>query len=539
MTEVAEVSQPKIEKAKEAPILVTPERMDRRKMYEYKKGLNDRATERTNAIIAARQAEIDRIAKDPDAAEGDVSVAGDELADLDGEARGVIETASADADAVLGEQSLPSGSYIGDPEKGTALNVIDSPQGDIKDAKLGEQSLPSGSYVGDPKKGTALRVNESKAGEVSDSGEVVSDNQQESVQSAEKKSKVTLAEEFIAQKEASRWIEASNITDPDKMAAAMDRFRKIYVGNGLNYGKYEANARAEAAKIREKGPLSDEDAKEVVALAEEAEHWHAYANAIKVALAGDKDAEGLNLATDEVSVEVPAAEGETMEEVVEGGDEETDSIEESLDETATTTAEAPAFVGTSTAKPLAETSPVTSPPKPLAETQTRVVDVAPSEAVATPKTAETTQNREGEVNLEHRLFELWQEVKDGKVGNERGEEIVKEVTESLEGNKDYYRLMDGAHIVIMTKNFDLAKRFLGTAEENNHPAGQITSRLSAERSCTISGMFAEAGDFDSAQASLDKAVDTFPKLDGNQLYDRAVKALSKQRKPLSRIFGRK
>jgi hypothetical protein len=134
-----------------------------------------------------------------------------------------------------------------------------------------------------------------------------------------------------------------------------------------------------------------------------------------------------------------------------------------------------------------------------------------------------------EVSPERRLFDIQGEVRYGNLRSERVVEITRDISLLLEGNNDINRLIGGASIALSLNKPPLARQFLNKAEANNHPAGKITLRASAEYSCIIAQMFAESGDVKSAQTSLEKAQSTYPELDDrNEDYAAAVKEISKQ-----------
>jgi len=145
------------------------------------------------------------------------------------------------------------------------------------------------------------------------------------------------------------------------------------------------------------------------------------------------------------------------------------------------------------------------------------------------------EKRQEEVALEKRLFDLRTETKSGQINPERATEIIRQLQESLSGNNNFHRLVDGAFVAQSLRNPALAGQFLRRAESNNNVSDRTPARSCAENSCTIARMFAESGDLAGAQASIIKARETYPNIgEGNMAFENALKAITKQ----NRVVGR-
>ena len=184
-------------------------------------------------------------------------------------------------------------------------------------------------------------------------------------------------------------------------------------------------------------------------------------------------------------------------------------------------------------------------PKPEAnvttEIKTPAQDVKPTSEHSTPKpeaVPETpAEKRQKEVALEKRLFDLRTETKSGQINQERATEIIRQLQESLSGNNNFHRLVDGAFVAQSLRNPALAGQFLRRAESNNNVSDRTPARSCAENSCTIARMFAESGDLAGAQASIIKAKETYPNIgEGNMAFENALKAITKQNRAVGRAL---
>lgn len=143
---------------------------------------------------------------------------------------------------------------------------------------------------------------------------------------------------------------------------------------------------------------------------------------------------------------------------------------------------------------------------------------------ATTATAEAPgDNREQELNLERRLFQLRSETAGG-VSSERAAEISQEISESLENNHDFYRLMDGAVIASQIGDRKLARSFLESAEKNNVIGGRITELHFAERCCEIAAVYKELGDRNEVKRMTTLAEEKYPQARSWERYQALTRA---------------